>query len=346
MVSDVIRELEPTVTRRAVIDPLRLCHLRCDFCYYLHGDLDSVRDWTDVRAEIGRHAARGSVAVDMTGGEPLRYPWIADLVRECRAFGLSVRIISSLVAAPSVVSGVIDAGVDGFLVSLHGARAATHDAIVHTRNARSIQWERLRLIAAAGNATVDINYVMVRRNQEEIAEFAGECALRLPTRPRVVNFINFNPHYEWRARPETADLVVDLRVAGPLLDEAIDALEAAGVGVNVRYFPMCALRVDHRRNVCNDLHVAFDSGEWNNGVADLSPSGGFAYGTALSLSNEEKGEPCCRCDLQWICGGVNRVWHEASAASRGEQLLPLSGSSLAGCRDCHHYRRFNRLGMV
>lgn len=338
--------LDATVTRRAVVDPLRLCHLRCDFCYYLHGDMTSVRDWPDVRDEIQRHAARGCAAVDVTGGEPLRYPQIVDLIRECRSTGLSARIISSLIAAPQVVEGVLSAGVCGFLVSMHGALAATHDAITHVRNARSIQWDRLRLIADRGCATLDLNYVMVLANQAEIAEFAREHAPRLPQRPRVVNFINFNPHYQWRERAETADLVVDLRVAGPQLDAAIDTLEAAGVGVNVRYFPMCALREEHRKNVCNDLHVAFDSGEWNNGIADLSAAGGHDYGVALSLANEEKGEPCASCDLQWICGGANRVWHEASGAARGEQLLPVSGTALAGSRDFLRYRRENQLGMV
>lgn len=329
------------VTRRAVIDPLRLCHLRCDFCYYLHGDMESVRPWSDVRDELRKHAERGSTAVDVTGGEPLRYPEIADLVAECRQLNLSVRIITSLIAPPRVVGQVLDAGVNGFLVSCHGSTPQTHDAVTHIRNARSIQHERLNQIL--GESAIDLNYVMVRRNQDEIERFAAYCQV---WNPRVVNFINFNPHYQWRQRPETAGLVVDLRVAGPQLDAAIDVLEEKQIGVNVRYFPMCAIREDHRKNVCNDLHVPFDSGEWNNAIPKLTTESAGKYGARLSQSNEEKGAPCSQCDLQWICGGANRHWHAASREKFGEQLVAIELPQDANRRDWMHYRRHNTAGMV
>lgn len=333
--------MEDQVTKRAVIDPLRLCHLRCDFCYYLHGDMQSVRPWEDVRTELHRHAQRGSAAVDVTGGEPLRYPQIAELVAECKQLELSVRIISSLIAPSRVVADVLDAGVDGFLVSCHGSTPATHDAITHIRNGRSIQHERLNQIF--GEATIDLNYVMVHRNQDEIERFASYCQV---WKPRVVNFINFNPHYQWRQNPQSIELIVDLSVAGPQLDTAIDVLEDKAVGVNVRYFPLCALRQDHWRNACNDLHVAFDTGEWSNAIPQLSHESAIAYGKRLTNANEEKGEPCCSCDLQWICGGANKHWHQASRQKFGEQLDPVMLAGEIDRRDAMVYRRTNRLGMI
>lgn len=328
--------MEDQPTFRAVLDPLRLCHLRCDFCYYLHGDMQSVRPMDEMKREIASHAARGCTAVDVTGGEPLRYPWIADLVQECKTAGLSVRIISSLIAAPSVVEAALDAGVDGFLVSAHGASAETHDAITHIKQGRSIQHQRLEQIIC--RATIDFNYVMVRRNQVEIDRFAAYCQA---WNPRLVNFINFNPHYQWRSRPETSDLVVNLHVAAPQLAVAIDVLEAAGIGVNVRYFPFCALAERHWKNVCNDLHVAFDTGEWNNAIPQLTSESAMDYGRRLSVANEEKGEPCNRCDLQWICGGANRHWHQASHSQYGEQLVAQPIAADIDRRDAMFYRRRN-----
>lgn len=333
--------IEPIVTRRAVIDPLRLCHLRCDFCYYLHGDMQSVRPWPEVRDELRRHAERDCTAVDVTGGEPLRYPQITELVAECKSLGMSVRVISSLIAAPGVVEQAIKAGVDGFLVSCHGSTAVTHDAIVHVTNARAIQHQRLEQLA--GRAVIDLNYVIVSANQDEIERFATYCQA---WHPRIVNFINFNPHYEWRKRPETASLVADLRLAGPQLDAAIDVLESVGIGVNVRYYPMCAVSERHRKNICNDLHVPFDSGEWNNAIASFRTATAYQYGFKLSQANEEKGDPCNRCDLQWICGGANRHWHQASRQTHGEQLVAINLPADIDRRDWYHYRRNNALGMA
>lgn len=334
--------LEPTVTKRAMIDPLRKCSLRCDFCYYLHGDMESVRPWAAVEKDVRDAASRGCNACDITGGEPMQYVDIVKLVALCVECGVMPRIITSLIGPEKHLDGCLNAGVADWLISMHGAKEETHNAIVHVPNARKLQIRRLEKISA--RMRYCCNYVMIADNQTEMDEWAQWVVSR-ERLPRVVNFINFNPHYEWRRRPETAELIVDLAIAGPILDAAIDTLEAAGVGVNVRYFPMCALRDDHRRCVCNDLHVAFDSGEWDNAITHRTEHGARVYGERLSQSNEEKGQPCNRCDAQWICGGANKHWHAASQQRYGEQLVPLSLPG-AGPKDFYHYRQHNAAGMA
>ena len=324
------------VTRRGVIDPLRLCHLRCDFCYYLHSDMVSVRPFVDVQRDVDAAVKRGDTHLDITGGEPLRYPQIADLIAYALSVGLRSRIISSLIAPQRTISAVMDAGLDDWLVSMHGAAANTHDTIVHIAGARSIQEQRLEMIRA--HMGISVNYVMIRDNQSEIAQFADYV---LRWRPRIVNFINFNPHYLWPKHPETGNLVADLRIAGPELDWAIDRLEGEGVAVHVRYFPMCWLREDHRENVCNDLHVALDSGEWSNALATKNLAEAERYGRGLSQRNEEQGEPCCGCALHAVCGGANKHWHAASRARDGELLRAIRPGEVGEISQptYWHYRR-------
>ena len=327
------------VTNRGVIDPLRKCHLRCDFCYYLHSDLESVQPWPVVQAAVDEAVKRKDTHVDITGGEPLLYPDIVDLVAYALERNIRSRIISSLVAAPAVVENVIRAGLDDWLISMHGATAETHNAIVHVDKARSIQEKRLSSIInhSQFDRGICFNYVMISRNQHEIADFA-QYVLRW--RPRVVNFINFNPHYEWATRG--GDVVCDLRITGPQLDQAIELLEDNDVGVNVRYFPMCHLEERHRKNVCNDLHVAFDSGEWSNGIENKDYQTAYNYGVNLSNAIEEKNSPCSQCSHQWTCGGANKAWHAASNQRYGELLVPLTTTVLS----FDHYRKYNIKGMA
>ena len=60
----------PTPTKRAVIEPLRLCQLRCKFCYHIYQDMKSVKPFSDVKKDITAAVARGNNYIDVTGGEP------------------------------------------------------------------------------------------------------------------------------------------------------------------------------------------------------------------------------------------------------------------------------------
>ena len=130
------------------------------------------------------------------------------------------------------------------------------------------------------------------------------------------------------------------------MDEAIGVLEEANTGGNVRYYPMCRLAEQYRRCVCNDLHVAFDSGEWDYDIQPKSFEAFRRYGEQLSGRTEEKGEPCRSCDLQNICGGANKWWHAASTAGHGEQLWPQFISYNFDRTDIYRYRRDNGRGMA
>lgn len=341
-----LKPQKPRVTTRAMIDPTRLCALRCEFCYYLpQDDFHSVKTWEQQAEEIHAAKRRGCDSCDITGGEPMQNPYVAELVKLAVENGIAPRIITSLICPEKTLDGVLDAGVDDWLVSLHGANEETHNDIVKVPNARKLQIRRLAKIAARMRYCA--NYVLIEKNQTEMADFS-RWLLTLPhDPPKVVNFINFNPHYGWKhMHQQSLDNIVDLRICGPILDEAIDVLEDAGIGVNVRYYPMCGLAERHRKNVCNDLHVAFDFGEWDNAIPNREQATGFQYGVGLSLSNEEKGQPCSGCDHQWICGGANKVWHQLALQKFGsEPLTQITLPEDVNRKDFWHYRGQNVLGL-
>jgi len=323
-------------TKRAVIDPLRRCPLRCQFCYYLHGDMESMKSLEQVKKELDFAIQRGNIAIDITGGEPLIWPHIVEFVEYACSKGLGVRIISSLQGKQGVFERLTDIGAT-WLISLHGWKDTTHDAIVGRKGARARQLEYMSYLK-----TFDANFVMVKNNQEEIFSFAEWLTYQY--NPRVVNFINFNPHYEWAVAKDTSHNIVDLEIAGPQLDEAISHFEDRGVGVNVRYFPYCGVHQRHWKNVCNDLHVMFDSGEWDSGI-EKNFEKHFQFGVSLSFHNEENHEPCDNCPIRTACGGANRHWHRMSKECIG--YSPLTPQPHAGDPPTFdHFRKQNSLGMI
>jgi len=332
-----------------MLDPTRLCHLRCDFCYYKPDDnFYSVKSWELQAKEVTDAVARGCDSADITGGDPLTNPHVVELVKLCVEQGISARIISSLVCKESVLDAVLDAGVSDWLISMHGAKAETHNDIVHIKRARELQIGRMAKIAARMDYCC--NYVLVEKNQLEMADWARWLLSLDHQPPKVVNWINYNPHFGAanKMHEQAVANVVDLRIAGPILDEAIDILEAAGVGVNLRYLPMCAVAERHRKNVCNDFHVAFDFGEWDNAFGARTPVEQVynTYSLPLSKRNELQTAPCSGCGLHNICGGANKSWHQLAMEKFGvETLVQIPTPSDVTEPAYWHYRQHNVLGL-
>lgn len=338
---------KPRTTTRALVDPSRKCALRCSFCYYLpNDDLHTVEDWEKQKKMVTDARARGANCCDISGGEPLQNPHVVELVQFCTDKGLPARIITSLVCSEKVFDGVLAAGVDDWLISMHGAKHETHNEIVHIKGARAMQEKRIAKIAARMDYCV--NYVMVEKNQTEMADWARWLVAQ-DRKPKVANFINFNAFGPWLKSAEWIEKgkqnVVDPRIAGPILTEAIDILEAAGIGVNVRYTPMCMMAERHRKNICNDLHVAFDFGEWDNSFGARTPADQVlrTYSIPLSNRNEEKGAPCSSCSHHGVCGGANRIWHQLASEKFGVEVLkPIDGPKVA---NHWRYRKENVMGL-
>ncbi len=92
------------------------------------GDLST----TEIQARIVQGLADGAVEVAFTGGEPTIRKDIADLVTFARAHGaarVSLTTNARMFAYPEFCARLLDAGLGGVSVSLHGPDAATHEAL-------------------------------------------------------------------------------------------------------------------------------------------------------------------------------------------------------------------------
>jgi len=312
--------MDKTPTTRFVIEPLLNCNIKCKMCYHLH-KYENWKDYTktleQVRNEIDEAKDRGNDYMDITGGEPTMYKDLISLIRYATTSEIKSCIITNGIVSESKAAEILEAGINDFLVSRHGLEK-THNFITNYDKAYEKQVRFLDQIAK--NMSFRFNGVITKFNQEDFLKIAEEMVIY---QPRVVNIINMNPHHEWMDKSiETQDVVADLRKAQPILEDTIEFLEYNHVVVNLRYYPMCRIKEEYRRCVCNDLQVIFDPYEWDYNITPKTFEAFRNWGISTSLANEEKGEPCCRCGLQNVCGGINKSFHKAANELYGEVCDP------------------------
>ncbi|MHC4315270.1 MAG: radical SAM protein [Planctomycetota bacterium] len=330
-----MQTLKPTM--RAGIDTGWKCNVECKFCYHIFKDTDrSPDDIEKVKASILAAKERGNDTIDLVGpGEPSIVPHIAEVIKYSKSIGMRVCMITHGIIGAKKLDDIIDAGMDDFLISMHGMNETHNELLGDIKGARKAQEKTISALHKRG-MTYRVNFVINSYNVKEILEFS-EYLISLELKPRIVNFINFNPHGEWSGNVRSREFVADLREAEILLDQAIDQLEGARIGVNVRYYPMCRIAERHRKNICNDLQVMFDPYEWDYSVTPKTVDRYKEYGIYISQTIEEKGGDCERCDIRRICGGINRQYNQMTD---GKLTDSVSAPDLAFA-DVYHYRKHN-----
>jgi pyrroloquinoline quinone biosynthesis protein E len=164
----------PTTAQNPLALVAELTH-RCPLhCVYCSNPLElqsranelSTQDWSRVFKEA---AEAGVLQADFTGGEPLARPDIVELIRNARAAGLYVSLITSGLPLDEVkLDLLVDAGLDHFQLSFQGAREETANDISgtksHQHKLRVLQWLKRHRIG------ITLNFVIHRRNIGELEE--------------------------------------------------------------------------------------------------------------------------------------------------------------------------------
>jgi MoaA/NifB/PqqE/SkfB family radical SAM enzyme len=282
--------------------------------------------------------------MDITGGEPTIYKHIEDVIEYALSKGVRSCIITNGIVSPEKSHSLLCAGLDGFLVSRHGLKD-THNYITNRKDSYDKQeqfLQGLKFSSVNPNLELRFNCVINKFNQNDLLEIAKELVVH---KPAIVNFINMNPHHEWRDESlAVQDVIADLRIVEPNLNAAIEYLESEGIGVNVRYYPMCKIAEQYRRTVVNDKIVCLDPYEWDYWMDTDKPKTletHIEWGENCSNDVEEKGEPCNRCTIHDICGGANKHFHKASKEIHGEVLVPQTEFLFDTDKHLYHYRQHN-----
>lgn len=330
----------PRPTKRAVIDVGHKCSIECSMCYWLHELRRGSASWESLdklKQDIFKAQQRGNNYIDATGGEPTLYPHITELITHAASLQMKFCIITNGVTGEKQIQKILESGIDDWLVSVH------HHAMKFKGgkefNVRERQERFLKQVQkySKEDRPYRFNCCMSRENQNDIVETAKWAAA---WNPRIFNFINMNPHNDWQKDVEgTKAIIGDLDILKKQLCEAISILLENGCGVNVRYYPMCKLPEAFRQYICNDRQVLFDPYEWDYNITPKSFQTFLKAADNMSRSVEWNGQPCLKCDLKFICGGINSAFFRADGRRNIIQAVKLEGVPRD---DFYHYRRHNR----
>ena len=143
------------------------CPLRCPQCYCsLSGgkniDLNVAKYW------ILQGAKMGVKNVELSGGETLCYPYLAEIVSFARKNGVAPNIaISGYNFTQRVYDSLMDAGVNSIFVSLNGSSNSINSL---TRDGFNLALSALKLLKNNHHANTFINWVMHENN---VADFSN-----------------------------------------------------------------------------------------------------------------------------------------------------------------------------
>jgi pyrroloquinoline quinone biosynthesis protein E len=147
------------------------CPLHCVYCSNpreLTGRANELS--TDSWTRVFREAAElGVMQLDLTGGEPLARPDLAQLIQSARSAGLYVNLITSgLPLDEKRLDELMTAGLDHFQLSFQGARERSANEFSgtksHAHKLRVLNWLKSRCVG------VTLNFVLHRHNLDQLAE--------------------------------------------------------------------------------------------------------------------------------------------------------------------------------
>ena len=330
------------ITKRAVLYVGFVCNLRCNFCYYAHDTNKRWRPLTECKREASLFRnGYGNMFVDLTGGEPSAYPNIHRLIEHCRGIELAPTIITNLqkLANPGFVKSLKTAGIHDLLCSVHGL-GERYDSL--TRVHGSFEKVKAALKNIADEAIpFRINCTLTNQN---IRDLRIICEFCIDHGAKVINFISFNPFYEWEKKCNQ-DFQARFRDIEPYLIEALDYCSLRDVEANVRYYPFCLVG-RHLDKCYNFSQLPYDPNEWDykswysqhtdapchkfpDAFYDQFKSKEEAYYAVAKTQKHRlyaKSDKCSKCSLRRICDGLTTQYMTRFG---DEELKPSGGQQIS-----------------
>ncbi len=323
---------ERRLTQRAVLWIGLHCDVNCMFCYDKHAD-PLKKHWVPLDSAITAverfRFVYHSKWVDLTGGETTLYAHIFDLIEHCAAIGLEPNCITHGLHLADIrnVQRFKNAGIHSFLVSIHGM-GPVQDAIHGSpgKNATQTQLRALENLRSVG-IPFRMNTTLIRNNKKQLV---GLAKLAAEFGASTINFITFNPYFEWKERSAIPFQARHSEVI-PYLKEALDVCTDHGVEANVRYMPLCQLK-GYEQHLYTGFQLPYDPHEWDyNSWYDMSvesPDSDW-YLEASRQQRErysyEYGVPCRQCAVAGICDGFHpqyaKRWGFSEAQPYGGPLV-------------------------
>lgn len=354
------------LTTRVDINVGYSCNERCKFCYYIQTVKDREKEkdlpTEEVRKRIAFIRSQGIETLEFTGGEPTIRTDLIELVTYAKSLGFrSISMITNALrlSFPDYTKALVEAGVDDFLISIHGHNAEVHDRVTEIPGGFD------KVLVGVKNllthpVKVRANCVISGINYTGAVE---TLALYHSLGLQTANFILFNPIVEadWRSAPE---LNVAYSDAAPYIHKAIDAYKDKIQKITVRYIPLCVMK-GYESYVTNMPQIQYDPDEWDylvrTGIREgklvstaalwlgmmMYPQKGRSLSKGwntfkheglkyfLQVKNKVQGSECKKCSYSLICDGL---WRKYAEWKGFDELKAIPGPKIT---DPTHFMRKN-----
>ena len=207
------------------------CNAKCQFCYAgcnctvnpIGNDHEmTLAEVKGVLRKIKQDAKVPSVS--FTGGEATLRPDLPEMIAFARSLGMRVNLITNgLLSTQDMVDRLVAAGLHSVQVSIEGASAATHDAIVQIPGSFSRSVAAVHRYLAAG-VNVNTNTTINKLNLSEALTYA-----EFAKRDLKLDAFSMNLMIPTGTGALDDKLLVRYRDIGPVLEEIIACSQREGI---------------------------------------------------------------------------------------------------------------------
>ena len=167
------------------LHPTRLCNLTCLHCYSTSGPKEKAAlSITDLREALSILKDEGYEQISLSGGEPMAYPYLTDLIKLARSIGYKITMITNGTYPVKRIQEIV-ASLDGAAVSFDGL-APVHNEIRGRKDAYERGIEALAALVQAGlpvAAAVCVNPATLPDLPDLVVELAETGASVIQIRP-------------------------------------------------------------------------------------------------------------------------------------------------------------------
>jgi MoaA/NifB/PqqE/SkfB family radical SAM enzyme len=297
------------------------CAAKCPFCYNppLTPELLAKKlDLAEIAGLLLRKRAEGCDGAWFTGGEVTQREDLPKVLAMARRLGyrrIQIGTNGLRVCDPAYARRLKRAGLNYARVSIHGATAGVHDAILGIPGAFERAARSLDVLREAGVA-VDVNFVVCRQNAAELPAFGVLAVGRWKVEVDVLF-----PHYRGMMVENAATTSLEYRdAAAPaaLMFERLAAARLPSASVRLLNFPPCVLDPALRDHV----------GDWSRGDFEdhelAHPEGPVDALGAMKEGQRAQGEGCRTCALRGDCLGFE---HDYARRFGEAEFAPIPSRS-------------------
>jgi MoaA/NifB/PqqE/SkfB family radical SAM enzyme len=276
-----------------------VCNSKCTFCIV---DSPYMKQDTILRRRVSRflkeNAGQGYEAVSLHGGEATIRRDFLEILDEIRELGYPTVLLMTnarKLARLDYARTVVEKGVSLFIVSMHGATAATQDGISLAPGSFDQAVKGIRNVGELG-ARIRTNTVACKDNFTELPDIVDLCA-DLGTDQVTISAL----HTSGTALRNFWDVTPRYDEIQPYVLEACERAVNRGVGLLLEGFPYCTVPgyerylVDWEQNKFRVLYRSFVMDDYEGHMDDFT---------------RVKDTRCGGCAVNDVCGGVYKEYAE------------------------------------